>query len=275
MKASLWPTGCSLSFEAGRIPDEKRLSEALLKDYVQNGVTYLEVSLNEETIAKTYFMKNPELYGEYCIRAGATPWSFHLPFSQELDISRTDYKAKETVELQKKYILLAARAGIKVIVIHPSSEPIGDAYRHERMKNSRSALRELADYAESYGTHLAVENLPRTCLGRSSDDILELLEKNPKLSVCFDTNHLLGEPTANADFVRAIGNRIVTLHVSDYDFVDERHLLPMKGENRWKDILTALEEVGYHGPFLYEVSGKDETLTHASFRENHMALAAL
>lgn len=275
MKASLWPTGCSLSFDAGRIPDEKRLSEDLLKDYVQNGVTYMEVSLTEETIAKTYFMKNPELYGEYCIRAGATPWSFHLPFSQELDISRTDYKAKETVELQKKYILLAARAGIKVIVIHPSSEPIGNAYRHERMKNSRSALRELADYAESYGTHLAVENLPRTCLGRSSDDMLELLEKNPKLSVCFDTNHLLGEPTANADFVRAIGNRIVTLHVSDYDFVDERHLLPLKGENRWKDILTALEEVGYCGPFLYEVSGKDETLTHASFRENHMALAAL
>ncbi len=275
MKASLWPTGCSLSFDAGRIPDEKRLSEALLKDYVQNGVTYMEVSLTEETIAKTYFMKNPELYGEYCIRAGATPWSFHLPFSQELDISRTDYKAKETVELQKKYILLAARAGIKVIVIHPSSEPIGDAYRHERMKNSRSALRELADYAESYGTHLAVENLPRTCLGHSSDDMLELLEKNPKLSVCFDTNHLLGEPTANADFVLAIGNRIVTLHVSDYDFVDERHLLPLKGENRWRDILTALEEVGYCGPFLYEVSGKDETLTHASFHENHMALAAL
>ena len=70
MKASLYPTGCSLSFDSGRVPDEKRLSEALLKDYVKSGVTYLEVSLTEEVLAKTYFMKNPELYGEYCIRSG-------------------------------------------------------------------------------------------------------------------------------------------------------------------------------------------------------------
>ena len=273
MKASEWKTGASLSFDSGRIAPEKRLSEDTLRDSVANGTTYMEVSLTPEALDKTYFPKYPEMYGEYCIRAGATPWSFHLPFSQEIDISRTEYQGKESVELDKKYILLAARAGIKVAVVHPSSEPISDADRAKRLKTSRSALRELAEYAESYGIHLAVEDLPRTCLGRTSADILYLLENNPALSVCFDTNHLLMED--NLTFIKNIGSKIVMLHVSDYDFIDERHLLPLKGKNDWKAILAALENVGYRGPFLYEVSGKDETLTHASFRENHMALCAL
>jgi len=274
MKPREWPTGASLSFDEGRIEPEKRLSEEVLRDYVQNGVTYLELSLHIPVLEKTYFEKNPELYGEYCIRAGATPWSFHLPFSQEIDISLPGYPGKESVELDKKYILLSARAGIKVCVVHPSSEPIADGDRAKRLKISRDALRELAEYAENLGVHLAVEDLPRTCLGRTSGDILYLLEKNPALSVCFDTNHLLMED--NLSFIKNVGKKIVTLHVSDYDFVDERHLLPLKGKNDWKAILAALEtEAGYRGPFLYEVGGKDPGVTHASFRENHMALAAL
>lgn len=273
MKASLWKTGASLSFDAGRIAPENRLSEATLRDYAASGTTFIELSMRPDTLEKTYFVKNPELYGEYCIRAGVTPWSFHLPFSQEIDISRTDYQGRESVALDKKYILLAARAGMKVAVVHPSSEPIADADRAKRLKTARGALRELAEYAESFGIHLAVEDLPRTCLGRTSADILYLLENNPSLSVCFDTNHLLMED--NLTFIRAVGSRIITLHVSDYDFIDERHLMPLKGKNDWKAILAALEGVGYRGPFLYEVSGADPALTHASFHENHMALCAL
>lgn len=274
MKPAEWPTGASLSFDAGRIEPEKRLSEEVLRDYVKNGVTYLELSLSTAALEKTYFEKNPELYGEYCIRAGATPWSFHLPFSQEIDISLPGYPGKASVELDKKYILLSARAGIKVCVVHPSSEPIADGDRSKRLKISRDALRDLAEYAEALGVHLAVEDLPRTCLGRTSGDILYLLENNPALSVCFDTNHLLMED--NLSFIGNVGRRIVTLHVSDYDFVDERHLLPLKGKNDWKAILAALEkDAGYRGPFLYEVSGSDPEVTHASFRANHLALAAL
>ena len=67
----------------------------------------------------------------------------------------------------------------------------------------------------------------------------------------FDTNHSLRED--NAHFIRALGNKIVTLHVSDYDFTDERHLLPLEGKNDWEGIFAALEEIGYAGRFLYEL----------------------
>ena len=45
--------------------------------------------------------------------------------------------------------------------------------------------------AQQLGQVIAVEDLPRTCLGRESSEMLELISVNDKLRVCFDTNHLL------------------------------------------------------------------------------------
>ena len=50
-----------------------------------------------------------------------------------------------------------------------------------------------------------------------------------------------------------LGRRILTVHISDYDFIDERHWLPGEGKNDWNAILAALQAVGYAGPFMYEV----------------------
>jgi sugar phosphate isomerase/epimerase len=104
------------------------------------------------------------------------------------------------------------------------------------------------------GITIAVENLPRTCLGNCSEDILQLLQADPRLKACYDTNHLL---TENAiDFIRAVGEKIITVHVSDYDFHNEKHWLPYEGDINWVELVTALEEVGYTGPFMYEVASE-------------------
>ena len=55
------------------------------------------------------------------------------------------------------------------------------------------------------------------------------------------------------DFVRAVGKKIVTTHVSDYDFVDEKHWLPGEGKVDWQALVQALKDVGYNGPWLYEI----------------------
>ena len=78
-----------------------------------------------------------------------------------------------------------------------------------------------------------------------------LLHEIPSLYACFDMNHSLRQ--SNVDFIRAIGNRIITVHASDYDMIDERHLLPFLGRNNWHEIMLALEEVNYNGVFTFEV----------------------
>lgn len=98
---------------------------------------------------------------------------------------------------------------------------------------------------------LAVEDLPRTCPGRDSGEILFLLQAHPALRVCFDTNHLLRE--SPQDFIRRAGDKIVTTHVSDYDFKDEKHWLPGEGDVDRYALADAPADAGYGGVWLYEL----------------------
>ena len=67
-------------------------------------------------------------------------------------------------------------------------------------------------------------------------------------------NHSLRQK--NPDCIRALAGRIATLHLSDYDMIDERHLLPFLGRNDWHEIMLALEETDYDGYLMFEVSAK-------------------
>ena len=80
------------------------------------------------------------------------------------------------------------------------------------------------------------------------------LKAIPGLYMCFDSNHLLGE--ANPDFLRrlyeaGLAGRIGSVHISDYDFTDERHELPGNGKNDWPAIVAGLERLDYDGPFSF------------------------
>ena len=96
-----------------------------------------------------------------------------------------------------------------------------------------------------------MENLPRTVLGKNSDEVIELISAHPDLKVVFDTNHLLSQDPI--EFIKKVGKSIVSTHVSDYDKIDEKHWLPGEGSADFYAIASALEEIGYTGPWLYEV----------------------
>lgn len=192
---------------------------------------------------------------------GLELWSFHLPFTPFgiVDISNKEY-VDETVELCKDYVDKGTAIGIKYYVIHPSAEPMTEDERADHMATAQKGLAILAEYAKTKGAVICVENLPRTCLGRDSSDILDLISAHPELRVCFDTNHLLAEDPV--DFIHKLGKNIVTTHVSDYDLLNERHWLPGEGVTNWKALYNALIEVGYVGPWLYECEfgGSSQTI---------------
>ena len=141
------------------------------------------------------------------------------------------------------------------------------------MEIAKKSLYALAEVAKTYGDVVVVENLPRTCLGKNSAEIKELISAHSSLRVCFDTNHLLCEDAV--DFIRNIGDKIVTTHISDFDFYNERHWLPGEGKLDWQAILRALKEIGYQGPWLYEIGFacpktiyRDRDLTCEDFARN-------
>jgi sugar phosphate isomerase/epimerase len=247
--------------------------------YRENGIGAVEVSVAEvhfdeldlATVAK-------EMRAE-----GLDAWSFHLRFFpfKIYNIARLNPDERRfAVDYQCEWIKRAGAEGFRYAIIHPSGEPISDEKRPEAMKAACESLDLLAEEAKRAGIVLAVENLPRTCLAKNFAEMLQLLDANSLLRSCFDTNHLLQEdPLA---YIEAVKEKIVTLHVSDYDFINERHWLPGDGLLDWKAVMKKLDEIGYNGVFMYETGktkqkadGEERILTPADYRANAEMLESL
>lgn len=244
----------------------------IFEAYKNAGIRGMEISLCKNDLDTLDFVEAKRLADEY----GVELWSLHLPFGpfEMIDISLSSL-ANNTVKYLCSLIDKAAAIGIGVMVVHPSGEPIAEEDRPARLECAKRSLYTLAEYANERGAVIAVEDLPRTCLGRNSSEILELISVHPNLRVCFDTNHLLSENIH--DFIMKVGSKIITTHVSDYDAINERHWFPGEGVIDWKQLKADLDAVGYDGYWLYEISfgGSSKTvdrsrcLTYDDLRINY------
>ena len=79
------------------------------------------------------------------------------------------------------------------------------------------------------------------------------------MKVCFDSNHLLQEQ--GDSFILAVGDKIVTTHISDYDFVNERHLLPGELDIDWEEYMDLGSD--YEGMQKILCEGESEVLPSA------------
>ena len=238
------------------------LNEESFKKLSETGIKNIEISLAYEKYGELDYKLTKKLADEY----GVKLWSYHLPFSGiwtcDITSHETDIR-KKSVELWCDCIRRGADIGIDKFVAHPSSEPKPEDSERETFINyAKENLDYLAEFAAKQGAVIAVEDLPRTCLGRTADEIADLISVNDKLRVCFDTNHLLIDD--NLTFIDKLADKIVTTHISDYFFVDECHWLPGEGEIDWHALYNKLVSSGYKGVWMYELGFKSpKTLTRA------------
>jgi sugar phosphate isomerase/epimerase len=263
-----WKKGISLSFFQNEKGESIGADQEILQMVRDFGFDSVELSFSHDDYFTKYHLTEgnsaEELY-DFCHKIGLDIWSIHLPFSDQWDLSKDD--AKEALQDDIKLIEAASRAHVSVAVIHPSFEPIAASDRAKRLDNAKKNLEILNREASNYGIILALENLPRTCLGNTSVEMLELLRETGA-SFIFDTNHSLGED--NVHFLQTmIQNSYcpVSLHISDYDFIDERHDLPGCGINKWRVLLDMLQEASYQGPALYEIRHAVSPIRIVSFEE--------
>ncbi len=251
-----------------------QLSAENLPLYKNAGVECVEISYpNADAL-----MASEAITGKLHEEFGIELWSIHLPFSRKLDVSAENEEERRfIIDTNKSIIRAAAKVGVKVAVLHPSSEPITSEDRPARLKNSKEAIIEINEVCKEVGMRLAVENLPRTCLCNASSEMISLLE-GTGAGIVFDSNHSLEED--NVEFLSALvdsGIEIVSLHLSDYDGIDERHTLPGHGINNWNAIFALLEKGGYRGPMMYEVpmkpKSRDVAYTFDDFKANQDLLS--
>lgn len=249
-KRTQWPLAMSVR------PDRFRIDKETFTALSAAGIHQMELSssLYGPYFSELDFPHRSKETVNLAKEHGVCITSVHLPFGpfEEIDPASADTSVRERfLGIQTELLQAASEADIKLAIVHPSGEPYAEDERRDRISCSVDTIGRLCDRAKSLGMTLCLENLPRTCLCRTSDEMLIFLQALPDLRVVFDTNHSLIED--NVRYIRTVGSRIASLHVSDYDFADEKHLLPGEGKNDWEGILSALEDIGYAGRFLYEV----------------------
>lgn len=233
------------------------LTRELFAAYKQNGIEVMELSVgNQREQHDAIPLADVKRWADEC---GVELWSYHLPFFVFNIASLSKERRSNAVETYGELIARAREIGVRRFVVHPSAEPHTPEERPDRIAACKESLVKLAEIGRRNDAIIAVEDLPRTCLGNCSAELLDLVSVDDDLGICCDTNHLLGEDLIG--FIKKVVHRVVTTHISDYDFIDERHWLPGEGKVDWQAVYKTLCEGGYTGPWLYEVGFGTPTKT--------------
>ncbi len=259
----LWPLSIS-----ARIGEDM---EARMRDLEENGIRYMELTASALSDFENYKEKSVEIF-RAAREHGVTVRSVHLPFFpfETMDPASTDLAHRTYfLEQQTEILKRSAACGAELLVVHPSAEPYENAQRMAHFAHSVESMGALSEVAAREGVKLAVENLPRTCICRDAAELQNMGDALPAVFFCFDSNHSLIDP--NTDIIRTMGDRIIALHISDYDLIDERHLFPGEGKNDWPAIIKALRDVGYTGTWNYEIRNSAE-IPACEFVKNYQTL---
>ena len=104
-----------------------------------------------------------------------------------------------------------------------------------------------------------------------SQEILRIIDGIDHVGICFDITHLV--PEKPVDFVRTAGKKIATVHIADFDGVEQKHWMPGRGTIEWAKVIDELLKAGYSGPFMYEVVRREgETHTFRDLKGNYEML---
>lgn len=241
--------------------------------YAENGLKHMEMSMGHEAFLNIHWDVVVQNIKDY---PTVNVWSVHLPFMpyKQINFGDTEGPAREyTIQMAKKAIDRMGELGIPHLVIH-SGVDMFNPDREACLQTACNSLAEIAEYGMPKGVTVCVENMPRTGLGRDITEMKQLVASHPALRVCFDTNHLLRN--RHVDFVRELGDKIVTLHILDYDFLDERHVFPYEGDIKWIELVEELEKVDYNGVWMYECGLgerkgllRERPVTVDDLKENH------
>jgi sugar phosphate isomerase/epimerase len=192
---------------------------------------------------------------------GLEPFSFHAPFADHIDItSLDDEKRKISVNELFKAAEAAAEIGVRHLVLHPGPEregrpPAEEFFHHlERACESVSAV---AKRCRELGLNLLLENmLPHLLFGRTQDMMYIMgAVEGDHVGTCLDTGHanLAGDLPS---VIHKLSCHLRMVHVNDNRGDWDEHLPPGEGSVNWKDILAQLENYGFRGALILELSGR-------------------
>lgn len=257
------PLEIGYSVPVGRVTLDKMNSAA------KAGIKYIEASGMNPFITKSREMaKTDEETREIMTsaydaasKAGVEIWSIHMPYSEHMDLSTIDEADRKKVVAAHKQLLEYLKIlKPKIILFHPSYYLDPPNQRDMRKSQMIKSAIELNEAVRAIGAEMVIENMlgPELMVGarerplmRTVEETVEIFNRLPdNIYSAIDMNHIKNPE----NLIRAMGKRLKTVHIADGTGMAEDHFFPCSGEgkNNWVEILKALDEVGYKGPFVFE-----------------------
>ena len=155
-----------------------------------------------------------------------------------------------TVRYYNEVIDLASDLGAKKVLYIAGWQIFGTS-RQQAWDRTKNCLDLIASHADKKGITIVVEpTAAATNLIETADDAMELMRSvaRDNVKVMFDTLHALYRNEIPADYVRAMRDDLVHIHVSD-----SNRVIPGEGRVDWIGLMQALNECGYDGYLTMEI----------------------
>jgi sugar phosphate isomerase/epimerase len=216
---------------------------------------------------------------QWLAEAGLELRSIHAPVAERftggrwsgtLSIASADPDARaRALGEAERALHIARRIAVPVLVAHlgvPRSQPRDpDIGVQDTRAAARRSIEQLMRMAAPLGVRIAVEVLPNE-LSRAGS-LVHFVEEDlktdddlsaAKAGICLDFGHahLDGDVV---DAIETVSEHVIATHVHDNRGRADDHLLPFEGTIDWPGALTAIQKVGYDGPFMLEINAQGST----------------
>lgn len=193
----------------------------------------------------------------------------HAPFPTSCAEIRSYYK---------RAIECTAEAGGEICIIHP------DNYKSSE-ENAEMYL-ELLPFAKEHNVKIATENMFNwdreknqssfaACATPESFNAHLDAVNDEYFVACLDIGHaeMRGNGTSAVEMIKALGNRLLALHIHDNDKWRDLHQIPFSQHVDFKTIVEALKEVNYKGYLTLEADSYLNAYNKDNILEGMKALA--
>lgn len=204
-----------------------------------------------------FFNSFRELKEEYvrklaqiCKQAGTRVASVH-PFTSGSEslyfFSEYPGRFEDGLEIYRNYFRAAQILGAEFLVFHGDNP-----FNKMPLEKGFEQIKQMDLLAQrEYGVSIAYENVVR-CRGKDPQYCVKLREYYPQMKFVLDVKQAVRAGRDPMEYVRALGNSIVHVHISDSDKIKD--CLPVgSGQMKLEELLKALKERGFCGTVLQEV----------------------
>ena len=220
------------------------------------GFRYVDLSLYHPAVGDPLFGDDfraaAESLLDYAEGLGMRFVQCHAP---AVNCLRSEEDFERGLKLVSRAIEICGILGIPTAVTHVGYNKAldEDGWREGNLRFYRA----LMPIAEKNGVRLLAENSSHINLagyylysGKACREFFDEMN-HPSFGICWDTGHANMEGT-QYDEILALGDALGAIHFNDNRGDRDEHLIPLMGNMSIDEVIHALIDVGFKGPFTFE-----------------------